>query len=437
MKASSGGAREAQRSRATIDVPTASELYRWGLIDERRRRRNRGVTRVFSPLAISALAGLAVGGLIAATVRGDGAGAVRLALAAIATANIVVVFATPYRMYWRSDSALLGRLPVAGGVLFRLAMLRSLRATGFALLPSLAGAVAIGVAGEAFDVGIRVALVAVASAMMAGLLAPAACLAAGNIVASDKAQAVLDSFGGELRAPKISWLGTLPGLVATAVALLGIICAPWVRLESTLASAPAVFCAIGAAASLIAFAWAYAAADRVLLLAQREIAALDQERLAHIDRSQASWLERLWATAAVSAGARVIYDKDAALMRRRFPAPYFVAIVGIALTWIFAATGEQGTAVATLFTLAAYALVMARRLATGPVEHPRLLRALPLAPGAARRAKRAAALLRALFWCGGAGAALPVFASNIAVAGGLAGAALAIAAIGGIALAEP
>lgn len=418
-------------------APSAAELYRWGVLDERRRREARGLARLLSPPVLALLAAAAIGGLVASLAAGgDGFGAVRLALAAIATANIVVVFGSPYRMYWRTDSALLGRLPIPGGVLFRLALRRSLRATGLALLPSVAGPAALAAIGGdgAVDVAIRMAILAGASAVMAGLLAPAACLAAGNIVASDKAQAVLESFGGELRAPKVSWLGTLPGLVATAIAILGIVGAGWVRLESALMDTPLVLCGLAAGLSVLAIGWALAAADRVLLLAQREIAALDQERLAHIDRSQASPLERLWAAILATGTARVIYDKDAAMMRRRYPAPYFVGVLGIGLTWILAATGEQGTAVVVLFSLAAYALVMARRLGVPPVEHPRLLRSLPLAPGAAARAKRAAALLRAVFWGAGAGAALVVFADDLPVAVGLASAAVVLAAAGGIAL---
>jgi hypothetical protein len=410
---------------------SAAELYRWGALDEKRRRRARGVTRILSPMVLALLAAAAIAGLVASMVSArSGAGAVRLALAAIATANVVVVFGTLYRMYWRTDSALLGRLPIPGGVLFRLALARSLRAAGLALLPALAAPVAI-LAFGGLDIALRLGIVAAASALVAGLLAPAACLAAGGLVASDKAQAVLDSFGGEFRPPKVSWLGTLPGLVATAVALLGIIAAPWVRLERELTAAPLVLCVVAGVASIAAIAWALGAADRVLILAQREIAALDQERLAHIDRSRAGPLERVWAVVFAGDSARAVYDKDAALMRRRYPAPYFVAFVGVGLAWIFAATGEHGTAVAAVFSLAAYSLVMARRLVVPPVEHPRLLRSLPLARGAAARAKRAAVLLRSLFWCGVSGAALVVFGEDMAVSIGLASAALVISAIGG------
>lgn len=417
---------------------TAGELYRWGLLDDKRRRAARGPIGWLSPAVIAALSAAAAAGAIAALVgRGDVAAAIRLALATIATANVMVVFATPYRMYWRRDSALLGRLPIGGRALFELALLRSFRATGLALLPSLAAAVAIAMATGVSEAGVRLAIVALASALMAGLLAPAACLAAGGIVASDKAQAMLDSFGGEMRAPKISWLGTLPGLVAFAVAALGIIAAPWVRLESARAGTAGILCAIGGAASVLAVVWARTAAERVLLSAQREIAALDQERLAHIDRSQAGPLESLWGALTTSGSGRVVYRKDAALMRRRYPAPYFVGFLGVIATWILAATKEQGTAVVVLFSLSAYALVMARRLGAPPVEHPLLLRTLPLAPGQAARAKRSAALLRALSWCAVAGAALPVFAGDLVVAAALAAVATFAAAVGGALAAEP
>lgn len=405
----------------------ASELDRWGALDERRRHR-------VAPAAMAALAA-AVGAaaLVLAEIRGgEGAAAVRIALAAITAAQVLVVFGTPYRMYWRRDSALLARMPIPGSALFALALRRSVRAAGLALIVAAGVVLAVGAAAS-WAVAARLAIVSGAAAVAAGLLAPAACLAAGAIVASDKAQAIINSFGGELPAPKVTWLGALPGLVATGVALLPIVSAGWVRLEDPLVSLPLFVCAGAALASAAALIWALARSE-VLLLAQREVAALDQERLAHIDRSSPSPLERLWGRL-LSGPQRLVYDKDASLLRRRYPAPYFVAALGIALTWILAAVGEDTTAVAILFLLSAYALVMTRRQNAPPIEHPRLLRTLPLAPSAAAAAKRRLAVLRALLWCGLAGAALPIFASAPVAFAAIAAAAVAIAAIGGVAIA--
>jgi hypothetical protein len=73
---------------------------------------------------------------------------------------------------------------------------------------------------------------------------------------------------------------------------------------------------------------------------------------------------------------------------------------------------------------------MARRLIVPPVEIPRLISTLPIAPAEARASKRAAVILRALVWIapGGVPLALAFPAAWLIVA-----AALAIATAGGIA----
>jgi hypothetical protein len=82
-----------------------------------------------------------------------------------------------------------------------------------------------------------------------------------------------------------------------------------------------------------------------------------------------------------------------------------------------------------LFGLSVYAVLMARRLVTPPVEIPRLLATLPVAPADARAAKRSAVLLRALVWI--PPGAVPL-ALAFPAAWAIAAAALAIAAIGGV-----
>jgi hypothetical protein len=135
--------------------------------------------------------------------------------------------------------------------------------------------------------------------------------------------------------------------------------------------------------------------------ALREVSALDQVRLAHVDRSTASVLERGWFRALLGPRARHLADKDARLTRRRYPSPYFLGPLGVIVLWIIAATGGASSlpwAGAILFGLAFYAALVARRLVVAPVELPRLLRTLPLHASEVFSAKRAAVLLRALTW---------------------------------------
>src|SRR5262245_46257752 len=73
---------------------------------------------------------------------------------AITLAATVVVFAqvmlgAPFRMYWRTDSPLLARLPVPGRALFDVALVRSARATvGGLLLVAPAAAALAAIDGE-------------------------------------------------------------------------------------------------------------------------------------------------------------------------------------------------------------------------------------------------------------------------------------------------
>jgi hypothetical protein len=284
------------------------------------------------------------------------------------------MFGAPFRLYWRRDAQLLARLALDGRALFRLAVRRGARAATLAVGPCALAALAFWPIAEPAIALRHLALAGVAW-LMAAALAPAAALSAGAIVASDRAQALVQSLG-EASAPKTAWLGLLPGLAATAMALLLIAAAPW---------------AAG-------------------------VAALDQERLAHIDRSTASPLERGWsALVARAPGARLVFDKDARLSRRRYPIPYFVGVVGVLVLWGIAAFGSAGSlgwAYALLGGLAAYAVVMARRLEVPPIEHPAFLATLAIAPGEVAAGKRAAVALRVLVTCVLGGAPLVARAAD-------------------------
>jgi hypothetical protein len=378
---------------------TARELLAWGDLDERRRRQHgRGLGRIPRPLVSLLGAGLLFAavarsvGAFGADAQGDStpADASGLLVAAIATLHVLVLFGAPFRMYWRRDSSLLGRLSIDGKALFTVALMRSARATLLVAVPCAVAALPFGIWIH-WEIALRhLALVGIA-ALGAALMGPAVTLSAGAIVASDKADALFEQMGGEFRAPKTSWLGIFPGLAATGLALILIAASGWVGGKQTTAIGPApAVLGVAAAAPVLLVLWAWSVADRVMLAAQREVSALDQERLAHVDLTRASWLERAWAAVTLRGHAGLLFDKDARLARRRFPIPYFLGLVGVIALWGIAAGAPQSMLVwsgTIAGSLGLYGIVMARRHAVPPIEHPRLLRTLAFSPGEVASAK--------------------------------------------------
>jgi hypothetical protein len=385
----------------------ARRLLGWGDLEDRRRRQARRGLAAWPLWLHAVLGGLVLAaevarrlGLLGSAAAGDAtlAGASKLVLLIAAAGQTLVVFGAPFRLYWRHDAPVLSRLAVGGRALFAVALVRSARAAGRAfLLPALGALVLVAVPGGV-DLALRHLAVIAAAALMAGLLAPAMALAAGAMVASDKVQAALDSFGGEFRAPRTSWLGVLPGVTGTAVALVILGAAAWARgeAETTMIGSPALLLGAAVLVSIAAAGWALGRADAIMAVALREVVALDQERLAHVDLVTPSRIERL--VAGVLRGpdrAGVVFDKDARLLRRRYPIPFFFGVVGLASLVIVGWTQPADAlmwAAAIAAGVGAYGAVMARRLGSPPTEHPRFLRSLPAGVGALR-AKRARVIL--------------------------------------------
>ncbi|HUH04395.1 MAG TPA: hypothetical protein VML75_20510 [Kofleriaceae bacterium] len=377
-------------------------LLAWGDLEERRRRRaSRGPGRLPPTMWIVAL-GLLVGAYAAHAAGALGAAedparvvrASRLWLALLIGSHALLMFGAPFRMYWRRDSALLGRLSLRGDVLFRAALVRGARAT--AVVSGASALAALAFAPVAWELALRHLALVGAAAAGAALLAPAAALAAGGLVASDKVEKLFASVGGEFEAPSTGWLGILPGLAATVVVLVLIACADWsLGAPGTAIGHPAIPLAGLGALSLAAAAWALASADRVMLEAVREVSALDQERLAHIERTRPSLLESAMSRS-LNPRARRVFTKDVRLARRRYPMPYFLGLVGMVALWIIAGVAPVSMmtwAVAITGSLAAYAVVMSRRRAVPPIEHPGFLRTLPVTETDVGSAKRAQTVL--------------------------------------------
>ena len=442
---------------------TGRRLLAWGDRDDRRRRTARRVLVArFSPWLISCLGAVVLAaemarrlGLFgtAAAAGASLAGTLRLWLAITSGLHVIVLFGSPHRLFWRRDAALLARLPIPGGPLYRLAVLRSARAAAQVALPCAAAALAFGpVLGWAAAARL-VALVA-GAALIAGLLGPAVALAAGAVVASERAQAMIGSVAGEFKAPASSWLGILPGVAGTGLVVLMVVLAPWAAGTATITgtgTGTAATAATAAAASaslaypvallaaalitLLATALALAGAGRIVPAALREVSALDRERLAHIELVKASSLERTWFGVVLrGAGARLVAGKDAALSRRRYPSPYFLGPLAVVILWIVALAGGAGAltwAGALLLVLSAYAAMMARRLVQPPVELPRLLVTLPIAPSQARAGKRAAVALRAITWPALGGVPLAATSPDPLTSWLVVAAAVAVALVGG------
>jgi len=353
---------------------TARQLLAWDALD-RRRRAGRGGLRVV-------VTGLAAAGLIAAIGRGaDTAEARRWWLLACGIGAALVPMGAPWRFYWRADSTLLARLPIPGEALYRLGAARGARtaAAMFAVL-ALAALPALLVDATLFA---RALALAALVTTVGTLLAPVTALLAGLLVVSEGAQEAFDNMTGAGGAPSVVWLSLVPAAGGCLLAVL-----PYVLVAETLG--PPLLVAGGALlASGLLVVTGLPLSRRVLPEATREIAALDQVRLAHVELDLARGLEPLVARAA--GAGRAILLKDVALARRRFPSYYLWLGAAVVALWGIAFTVEEPARMRWVLGLAAgmaaYTVLLARRLVRPPVERPRLLRILPFPAGAPARAK--------------------------------------------------
>jgi hypothetical protein len=408
-------------------------LLAWGDLDERRRRRALPLTRLRWPAR--ALAGAALAALVAERARLDPIAASRLVLAATVVMYAWVMLGTPARMYWRVDAPLLARLPIPGRALFDLALVRSLRATlaaSVVVAPAVAALlVAPAVGGE---LAARHAVVVGTAALAAALLLPAVALGAGTLIAGGKAAALVRGLaGGELAAPPVAWLGVLPGLAAAGVVLVVIASARWALGGSATAFGPAapLFGGLAGGAALAVLAARRAAAE-VMPLAMREVAALDVQRLAHLEIHPPSRLERAIGRR-LGARAALVHGKDARLLRRRFPLALLVGAATTGALWIVALVRPEAAwswVLAIVGAFAGYALLVAWRLTTPPIELP-YAATLPLAAADRARGKRAYLVTYALLYPALGGAAVVVRLPDGPLLAAAAAAVIAAALAGG------
>jgi hypothetical protein len=380
-------------------------LIRWSELHERRARS--------VPSAVAPLVG---GGALAAWVWWRSSTGVMAAshgwLAGAMVAYAVAFMRVPFHIYWRADAALLAQLPIEGRPLFDTALVRCLRAALATTLAAVIGIAPILALPDGAALAVRHAAVAVALGAAAGLLLPGVTVGAATLVVhgGERLLRAAVALGGAPARPAATvpaatapaaaapttgappsasaTLGALPGFAATFVLGAVLLVAPWLYGESPRAPALAVLGAIVAASAIAAVAARSGAGimGRVL----RDVSALDRQRLATLEIKPPTPIEQ--AIARLIGGGRLAYEKDARLMRRRFPMAFalgglvfvVLALVGLArpadpMPWLAAVIGGA----------ASYGLVLAGRLRRPPIELARLSATLPLPLRARRRAKLA------------------------------------------------
>ena len=343
-------------------------------------------------------------------------------LAGALVAYAVAFMRVPFHIYWRGDAALLAQLPIEGRPLFDAAVRRCVRAALATTIAAVIGAAPIAVVAGA-ELAVRHAAVAIALGAAAGLLLPGVTVGAAALVVQGGAQRMLQTAtalggapsrthgpasgpAGPPGASPSAILGMLPGLAATLVIAAVLLVAPWLSGDTPRAPAPLVLGAIAAVSAAAALAARAGAGVMGRIL--RDVSALDRQRLATLEVRPPTLIER--GIAHLVGAARLVYSKDARLMRRRFPMGFALgALVFAVLAIIGLARPDDPTPwlAALIGGAACYGLVLAGRLRRPPIELARLSATLPLPSGAQLRAK----LAWLLGWWGVFVAAPAVFAA--------------------------
>ena len=409
---------------------TFRSLLRWGDLDDARRRAARPAL-LRSPWIAPIVGGAALAAWIGWRAGVDPHEASRAWIAAVIVVFCAVMIGAPARLYWRHDAVLLSRLPIPGDAAFGVALVRSARVTAHALVvcaPAL-----IFFARLSTDAALRLAGWLGAIACASALLLPAAALAGGVLVAAPRAVAVtLRKMGAPAPVRRTEMLGAIPGFAMSAVVITAIVCVPWLDGRAQTAFGPG-WVVIGAiaAASIAAAVVAWRASSRLLPDALREVVALDRQQLAHLEIHPPTPIERA-AARLLGARARLVHDKDARLMRRRYPLAFVAGAVGTIASWILAAARPDALvawATAIAGAMALYAAALARRLGRPPIERAVTLASLPISPADARAAKRAWYATWLAIYVGLGAAAVIARARDPLAAAGAIGGAVAIAIV--------
>ncbi len=388
---------------------TTRQLWRLTRLHERRARR-------FPAVVTALIAGAAFAGFV---VLQHGATAASHAwLAAAIVAFALAFMRVPFQLYWRSDASLLAQLPIEGGPLFDVALLRCVRAAALTLAAALIGAIPLALSPDIAEATRQITPTPIAGdvphlsalgfylhhAAFAGVLALAAGLLIPGVVVW--AAALLVDGGGRAtanvavavgtghphltpseRANAGAILGAIPGAASAFIIVATIIGSPWLLGDVFDGRAGATLFAIPAAA-LAAAIGARVTAPRVFATILRDVSALDRQRLATLEIRPPTAIERV--VARLLGDAALPYTKDARLMRRRYPMAFALgALAFLVLIITGLARSQLPYIVAVAAGAALYGGALAGRLARPPIELPRLSATLPISQAARRRAKLA------------------------------------------------
>ncbi|HEY4242981.1 MAG TPA: hypothetical protein VGM88_24365 [Kofleriaceae bacterium] len=390
---------------------TPRQLHAWSLLAERRAGWARKRAQPMVAL------GLALVAWVWWRTHDGGIEAGQRAWFAMALVVSAVTFLrVPFALYWRADAPLLAQLPIEGKALLDVALARCLRGgIGLAVLlvvamaPFVSHALGAGAPDSlplaarygALGLGLGAAAAGFVPAVSFGAavlvvrgggghavrVATAVAMGSPRRVAQATAEAITAKVAPTANAttqPNSSAiLGALPGVASTVVVVAVI--AAWTSLES---HAPYAVGAGLVVASAIGVALARRGGDWMAQVL-RDVSALDRQRLATLDIRPPTALERLFGAAA--GAGRLVYGKDARLVRRRYPLAFALGFVGF--VWLFvvgcARPADPAWLAIPLAGGVVYGLVLSARLRVPPIELPRLARALPL-PRAAFAAARIA-----------------------------------------------
>lgn len=375
---------------------TSRQLIRYSLLHERRSRAGWWA----SSFVIAIVVGAAIAGWVAWRGESGSHAASRGWLVCTVVAYMVAFVRVPFHVYWRPDAALLAQLPIGGTPLFDAALLRCTRAAGAITL-----AVAIGVV-PLHELGTEIVLRHLAFAgvfaLVTAFLIPAVVVwtaswvahgitgdllrvAQGGDIAPDLERAQMSSAAARSSASAI--LGAVPGALGSFVIVFLLLVSPWLVGEAPKLPVAATLGGL-AAISVVAIAGVRVLASRAMGNILRDVSALDRQRLATLEIRPPTAIEQM--IGKLVGGGALAYDKDARLMRRRYPMAF--ALGGLAfLVLVIVGLAQPGDPAPWLtVTIAggtAYAVALAGRLGKPPIELPRLSAALPIERAAAGRAK--------------------------------------------------
>ncbi|HUS29503.1 MAG TPA: hypothetical protein VMZ53_13415, partial [Kofleriaceae bacterium] len=183
-------------------------------------------------------------------------------------------------------------------------------------------------------------------------------------------------------------LGALPGFASTVIIVITLLTAAWLENAAPVLPPLATLVTLVALSLLSALA-IRSSASRVMGDVLRDVSALDRQQLATLEIRPPTALERTVGKLLGHDGG-IVYRKDARLMRRRYPMAFALGFVSFATLVIIGLARPDDPAPWLVVVLAGtglYAIALARRLFTPPIEMVRLAATLPIPIEARTRAK--------------------------------------------------